>query len=205
MRTRVKVCGLTNLADALVAMAAGADALGFILAESPRQLRPDQVKQIITKLPPLAVTVGVFVDAPADEVKQVRDFCGLDMVQLVGGPGNDAADAMLGGPRRVIRVQGMSGQTVADPEAHPGATLLLDTSVKGMHGGTGKTFDWGLAVEAAKQRPLLLAGGLNPDNVEMAIQTVRPYAVDVSSGLEIEPGRKDHDKIASFVRRVHNA
>ncbi len=204
MRTRVKVCGLTNLADALVALNAGADALGFILAESPRQLRPDQVKQIISQLPPLAVTVGVFVDAPADEIKRIRDFCGLDMVQLVGGSG-DAADAMLGGPRRVIRVQGMGGEGKADPEAHRGATLLLDTAVKGMHGGTGKVFDWKLAVEAARLRPLILAGGLGPDNVEQAIQTVRPYAVDASSGLEMEPGRKDHDKIASFVRRAHNA
>lgn len=204
MRTRVKICGLTNLADALVAVNAGVDALGFILAESPRQLRPDQVKQIIGQLPPLVLTVGVFVNTPAQEVKNVRDFCGLDMVQL-HGLANDAADALLGGPRRVIRVQGMSDGGKADPEAHQGATLLLDTAVKGLHGGTGKVFDWGLAVEAARQRPLILAGGLNPDNVQQAINTVRPYAVDVSSGLEMEPGRKDHDKIASFVRRAHNA
>ncbi|ADK84006.1 N-(5'phosphoribosyl)anthranilate isomerase (PRAI) [Desulfarculus baarsii DSM 2075] len=204
MSTRVKICGLTSLEDAMAAVAAGADALGFVLADSPRQLRPDQVRHIVAQLPPLVVTVGVFVNAAVAEVQNVRDFCGLDMVQL-HGPANQAADRLLGGPRRVIRVVSVGLDQAPDPAAHPEAAMLLDAKVQGLAGGTGKTFDWPLALAVAQSRPIILAGGLNPDNVRLAIQTVKPFAVDVSSGVEAQPGRKDHAKLARFIQNARAA
>ena len=191
---RVKICGLTNPADALCAARAGADALGFVFAESPRRVGPDQAREIIAGLPPLVATVGVFKDAPLDEVLRLRRLCGLDWVQLCGG--EDAAYLAACGPR-VIKTLAV-GDRPPDVRAHPGARLLLDAaSVKG--GGSGRCFDWGLAREAAQARPLILAGGLNPENVGQAIAIARPWAVDVSSGVEAAPGRKDHELIQRFI------
>lgn len=201
MRVRVKICGLTNLADARAAYALGADALGFVLAPSPRRVSPDQVKAMVAALPPLAATVGVLVGAGLEEARKARDYCGLDAVQLHGDQGEDTV-AALG--RGVIKVLSM-GQDPPDPACYPGAMLLLDTLVPGQAGGSGRTFDWSLARDIARMRPIMLAGGLNPDNVEAAIQMVRPHAVDVSSGVESAPGRKDHDKLASFIARVRAA
>lgn len=196
--TRVKICGLTSLEDAHAAVAAGADALGFVLAPSPRRVSPDQARAIIRRLPPLVATVGVFVDEPPEEVARLKAWCGLDWAQLHGGEGQAHVEALA---PRVIKVIPM-GRHTPEPQAHLGVCLLLDTAVVGRTGGTGKSFDWTLAVELARQRPVILAGGLNPENVAQAIAIVKPFAVDVSSGVEREPGRKDHAKIRSFVARA---
>lgn len=195
---RVKICGLTNLADALVAVEAGADALGFVLAPSPRRVTPEQVRAMVAALPPLVATVGVMVDTPPAEARRLRDYCGLGWVQL-HGPAQAGELAILG--PRLIRVVSV-GQEAPDPEVHPGAALLLDTAVAGQHGGTGKCFDWSLALALARWRPIILAGGLTPANVAQAVQTVQPFAVDTSSGVEMSPGRKDHAKIRDFVARA---
>ncbi|MCB2227614.1 MAG: phosphoribosylanthranilate isomerase [Desulfarculaceae bacterium] len=197
--TRVKVCGITNLPDALAACAAGASALGFVLAHSSRQVAPDQARAIIAALPPLVATVGVFVDAPPREVAELRAYCGLDWVQLHGE--ESEAEAASLGPR-VIKALKVGPGREPDPVAYPGCHLLLDTHDPSQAGGTGQAFDWSLAKPVAARRPIILAGGLNPDNVASAIAQVQPFAVDVSSGVEIEKGKKDHELIASFLARA---
>ncbi|MCA1990148.1 MAG: phosphoribosylanthranilate isomerase [Desulfarculus sp.] len=191
---RVKICGITNLPDALAALRAGADALGFVFAESPRRVEVDQALEIIAQLPPLAATVGVFKDAPLEEVLRLKKLCGLDWVQLCGR--EDSLYVTACGPR-VIKTLAVDGQP-PDGRVYPDACLLLDApSPRG--GGAGKCFDWNLARPLAQARPVILAGGLNPDNVGRAIATARPWAVDVSSGVEAAPGRKDHELIQRFI------
>lgn len=199
MTTRIKICGITNLDDALAACRLGADALGFVLAPSPRQVSPEQARAIIASLSPLVNTVGVFVNAPLAEVSELRRFCGLDWVQLHGDEDEDQA-AALG--RRVIKALRVSAERPPDAAAYPGCSLLLDTYHPQAVGGTGQTFDWGLAQGIARQRPIILAGGLTPDNVNRAIKQVQPFAVDVSSGVEKQKGVKDHERIASFIAQV---
>ncbi|MBU2549876.1 MAG: phosphoribosylanthranilate isomerase [Proteobacteria bacterium] len=199
---RVKVCGLTNLDDSLAAAGFGADALGFVFAPSPRRIEPDKARGIVLGLPPFVLRVGVFVDAPVEWIEEVRRHCELDVVQLHGSESEDFVSC-LGG--RIIKGLRVGGETPLPERAYAGATLLLDTYEPGRAGGTGRTFDWSLAVEPARQRPVILAGGLTPDNVSQAVQTVSPYAVDVSSGVESEPGRKDHEKLECFIRRAKSA
>lgn len=199
MTPRIKICGITNLSDALAACRLGADALGFVLAPSPRQVSPEQARAIIAQLPPLVNTVGVFVDAPLVEVGELRRYCGLDWVQLHGDEDEDYA-AALG--RRVIKALRVSAERPPDPVAYPGRGLLLDTYHPQAVGGTGQSFDWGLARDIARERPIILAGGLSQDNVARAIKQVQPFAVDVSSGVEKEKGVKDHERIASFIAQV---
>jgi phosphoribosylanthranilate isomerase len=200
--TRVKICGLTNLEDALAACRLGADALGFVLAQSPRRISPDAVRAIIRVLPPLVSTVGVFVNAEPEEMSQLRRYCGLDWVQMHGQEGE--AEAASLGPR-VIKALKVGPGLEPDANAYPGCALLLDTYDPQAAGGTGKSFDWSLARRIARIRPVILAGGLNPDNVARAIEQVQPFAVDVSSGVEIWKGKKDHERIANFIARVKTA
>ncbi|MCF8033041.1 MAG: phosphoribosylanthranilate isomerase [Desulfarculaceae bacterium] len=197
--TRVKICGITNREDALAACQAGAHALGFVLAESSRRVSPDQAREIITGLPPLVATVGVFVDAPPREVAELRAYCGLDWVQLHGSE-SETETASLG--PRVIKALGVGAGREPDPAAYPGCALLLDAYDSSQAGGTGQSFDWSIAQDIARQRPIILAGGLTPKNVGAAIAQVQPFAVDVSSGVEIEKGKKDHELIASFLARA---
>jgi phosphoribosylanthranilate isomerase len=196
---RVKICGITCQEDALAAAYAGADALGFIFAKSPRQVEPQKAREIIAALPGLVHSVGVFVDESLDHVKQVREFCGLDYVQLHGEEDRFYTSSLT---PKVIRTLGMGSGPAPSADDYPDAFLLLDTQVKGQRGGTGKTFDWSLAAPIAARRQVMLAGGLNPDNVARAIKTVKPFAVDVSSGVELSPGRKDHERIAEFVKNA---
>lgn len=195
---RVKVCGITRVEDALAAVRFGADMIGFVLAKSPRQVSPEVVREIVRELPPV-LTVGVFVNSSPQWVNEVRSFCGLDIAQLHGDETED--DAMLVGGRvfKVLRVRG--GATL-DEHAYPTATLLLDTYSPEARGGTGRTFDWNAAVEIAGKRPIILAGGLTPENVTLAVEAVHPYAVDAASGTESEPGKKDHEKLERFLRRA---
>jgi phosphoribosylanthranilate isomerase len=194
---RVKVCGITNLEDAFAAVAYGADAIGLVLAPSPRQVTVDEAGEIARQIPPFVTKVGVFVDESADDVNRIADQCGLDAVQLHGHEPEEMTARIVTTVIKAIRV---STNEPVESTAYPGCVLLLDTYVPGTPGGTGITFDWALAKDAAAHRPIVLAGGLTEDNVTSAIETVCPYAVDVSGGVEAEPGRKDHDKIARFIR-----
>ena len=194
--TRVKICGITNRKDALAAVRAGADALGFVFAPSPRRVTLDQAVSIIADLPPFIATVGVFVDTDAAEIEAVVKQCGLHYVQLHG-----TSDHAIASPVPVIRA--FSAVSGADEViAHPARFVLLDGYDPSRAGGTGRTCDWSLAAQVAGKRPLILAGGLRPDNVASALEAVRPAAVDVSSGVESEPGRKDHQQIQSFIQEV---
>jgi phosphoribosylanthranilate isomerase len=194
---RVKICGITSLEDALVAASLGADAVGFVFAKSPRQVAPEVVRAIVSQLPAFVTTVGVFVNESVSRIEELRLFCRLHMVQLHGDESEEMVAQLA---PRVIKAVKVDSETPAGVEAFSKATLLLDTYSPSAAGGTGKRFDWSLAVSVAKKRPIVLAGGLTPENVAQAIKMVRPYGVDVSSGVEIGPGRKDHAKIEQFIR-----
>ncbi|MEW6574061.1 MAG: phosphoribosylanthranilate isomerase [Bacillota bacterium] len=215
MGVRVKICGIRDAETAAVAVAAGADALGFVFAESKRKIAPETAREIISRLPPFVATVGVFVDAPREFVSEVADFCRLDAVQLHG---TESPEYCLELGRKVIKAFGVRQKGILSSGAATGGLLseadleliaayhsvsavLLDTSVPGLAGGTGRTFDWGLLSGMRFQVPLILAGGLTPENVAAAVRIARPYAVDVSSGVETD-GRKDAAKIHVFIRQA---
>jgi phosphoribosylanthranilate isomerase len=205
MTVRIKICGITNEEDALAAAQLGADAIGFVFAPSPRQVTAERAKEIISSLPPLTQTVGVFVNEDPDKVASLAQFCGLDLLQLHG---DESAAYCSRFGRRVIKALRLRSQDDLQGLAEFSSVvdaLLLDTYVPEQYGGTGLTFDWNLAVQARGVGRVILAGGLNPENVASAIHTVEPYAVDASSGLEREPGLKDHQKMAKFIERVHQA
>ncbi len=200
---RVKICGITNLEDALLAADLGADALGFIFyPPSPRSVEPDAAKAIIAQLPPFVTTVGVFVDEDAATVKELAAAVGMDWLQLHGKETPDYCRSL---GRQVIKAFRIRDEkSLADLAAYQGAVqaLLLDTYKKGQVGGTGETFNWDLAREAKKNGPIILAGGLTPQNVALAISAAQPAAVDVASGVEAAPGRKDPAKLRAFFAAV---
>jgi len=202
---RIKICGITNLDDALLAAELGADALGFIFyPKSPRYVSPDTVREIIAHLPPFVVTVGVFVDEAAAVVRDLAAQVGLDWVQAHGQEPPDYCRSL---GRRVIKGFRMKdASSLQDLEPYRGAVqaLLLDTYKKGQVGGTGENFDWRLAREAKKYGQVILAGGLTPDNVAQAIKVAQPQAVDTASGTEAAPGRKDVEKLRAFFKAVKN-
>lgn len=200
--TRVKICGITNLADALLAAEAGADALGFVFAPSPRQVTPEQAAAILRELPPFVTTVGLVVD---QDPLPILDRCPLDVVQFHG---SETPEMVARAGRRAFKA--FRVRAAADLEALPeyenAAAFLLDAYVPGIAGGTGRRFPWQLAVEAKRfGKPVIVAGGLTPGNVAHCIETTRPYAVDVSSGVEAEPGRKDPAKLSIFMRAARQA
>ena len=199
--TRIKICGTTNLDDALMAVEAGADALGFIFVpDTPRYLHPDKAAKIIEELPPFITTVGLFVNANQSEIDTIADSCSLDAVQLHGEEPPELCQALN---RRVVKAFRVKDETsLANLQDYRVSAYLLDTYVKGAMGGTGKVFDWNLAVKAKNYGRIILAGGLNPENITLAISRVRPYGVDVSSGVEMRPGLKDPAKIKAFVGAV---
>jgi len=202
---RVKICGIINLEDALLAADLGADALGFIFyPPSPRAVAPDAARAIIAQLPPLVTTVGVFVDEDAARVKELAAAVGLDWLQLHG---KEAPEYCQGLGRRVIKAFRIQDEkSLAGLAAYRGAAqaFLLDTYKKGQVGGTGEVFNWDLARQARKYGPIILAGGLTPENVAQAIAAAQPQAVDVASGVEAAPGKKDHVKLRAFVARVRS-
>lgn len=195
---RVKICGITDIETALCAVGAGADALGFVFTESKRRISPERAREIIDSLPPFISRVGVFVNQPLEEVLQIAGHTGIDTLQLHGEETPEYCSAFN---YKVIKAFSVSSAYDFSAAAlYRANAFLLDTSVPGQRGGTGKTFDWRLA-EGFREGPLVLAGGLTPENVERAVKTVGPYAVDVSSGVETG-GRKDIKKIVEFVRRA---
>ena len=203
--TKVKICGITNLEDAAAAVEAGADALGFVFhPKSPRYILPALAKQIIMGLPPLVIAVGVFVDEEQQIVRSLMDDCGLELAQLHGHE-SAAYCHELGRPvLKALRVKDRSSfLALAEFQGRAGVRgFVLDAFSDQAYGGTGLVIDWQLAAEVARAANVLLAGGLTPDNVAKAIQSVQPYGVDVSSGVEREPGKKDHEKVRAFIRAV---
>lgn len=202
MRTRVKICGITRVEDGLAAARAGADAIGLVFyARSPRAVSAAQARTIVRALPPFVTTVGLFVDAAAEDVRHVLQAVPLDLLQFHGDESPEQC-RIYGRPYlKALRMR--EGVDVAATARTYGdaAGLLVDTYVEGVAGGTGLAFEWSrLPHDLA--RPVILAGGLTPDNVAAAVVQVRPWAVDVSGGVEAAPGLKDAAKIAAFIRGV---
>lgn len=196
---RVKICGITDSFIAGAAVKAGADALGFVFAESPRRVDPETARRICLSLPPFVARVGVFVNSPPGVVREIVDYCGLDYAQLHGDETPEYCGNLR---RRVIKAfKVRDAASLAKIREYPVAGVLLDALVPGQDGGTGRAFDWSLARDLPDVPPLVLAGGLTPENVGQAVRLVRPYAVDVSSGVETE-GKKDPEKIRLFIRRA---
>jgi phosphoribosylanthranilate isomerase len=205
-RTRIKVCGITCQEDSRAAVASGADALGFIFVEqSPRLVEPDRVRSITVALPPFVDRVGVFLDEEIDVVKEIVHYCHLTVVQLHGAESPEYCRKI---PCQVVKsfsIRTGSDNEELAPYADAVSGFLLDTYHKDMAGGTGRTFDWKLVEQVRPPGPVILAGGLTPENVGEAIRQVKPFAVDVNSGVEYQAGRKDLDKLKSFVREVRKA
>ncbi|OHB94035.1 MAG: hypothetical protein A3E19_00725 [Planctomycetes bacterium RIFCSPHIGHO2_12_FULL_52_36] len=254
---KVKICGITNLVDARMAVELGADALGFVFAPSPRQISTNRARDIIRRLPPFVTPVGVFVDEEIGRVLDVATHTGLKAVQLHGRETPDYVECLCGfldspsleGRGKALHHKGTGQSSEPGPVPdwyrgeggiHPHPTLphqgggnfvsrqfwiikavrvrtrrdlaklgkyeahafLLDSYVRGKLGGTGKTFPWGPAREARQLGTIILSGGLNPENVQTAIRAVRPYAVDVSSGVESSPGKKDRRLVKEFIQAV---
>lgn len=197
---RVKICGITNVHDARRAAKLGADALGFnFYPKSPRFIKPARARAIVAALPPLLTTVGVFVNEEAGKVIETCRICGLDAVQLHGHEPPRVVESILGIRRiKAIRIRDRSDIKLC--RRYRVEAYLLDAYVPEQYGGTGETFNWSLAREAREFGPVILAGGLTPDNVEEAITKAQPYAVDVASGIESSPGKKDKDLMAEFIK-----
>lgn len=210
MFPRVKICGITNLEDAMAAVEAGADALGFNFAEEAkkrnRYIDPDYADQLGQVLPPFVSKVAVTVN---EDVNSLIGYIGaFDFVQLSGEePAQTAADVQNTiGPVVIKTFRTGPDFSIKKMWDFPAMAYLLDASVPGSHGGTGVTCDWETAHQAvATGMPIILAGGLTPENVAEAVRTVRPYAVDVAGGVESEPGKKDHEKLRAFVRNAKRA
>lgn len=209
---RVKICGITNREDALFTATTGADMLGFVFHDkSPRNVEPETVRGLVSDVKgecPEILCVGLFVDEPADFVRDVSIFCGLDLVQLHGKESPQVVSEFGGLAYKAIRPRtvreledGMARYAVGSSMPD----LLIDTYSPDKPGGTGQVGDWSLAARASAKRRVLLAGGLTPHNVAEAVRAVRPWGVDVSSGVEAEPGRKSHPAVSEFISAVRRA
>ncbi len=197
---RVKICGITRLEDALLAARLGADALGFnFWPGSKRFVAPDAARAIVDRLPPFVTPVGVFVNQPPAEVLATAARAGMALVQLHGDEPPEGVNAL---PVPVIKAFRVADRgSLAALDRYRVRAFLLDAPSTGF-GGSGVTFDWDLAREAAERATVLLAGGLRPENVQDAVRAVRPYGVDVASGVESSPGVKDPEKLARFIGRA---
>ncbi|MNF60269.1 N-(5'-phosphoribosyl)anthranilate isomerase [compost metagenome] len=199
---RIKICGITRIEDALAAVAAGADAIGLVFyAKSPRAVTPAQAKAIVAALPPFVTSVGLFVDMPRAELQRLLVEVPLDLLQFHG---DESPEDCAGHGRpfiKALRVKPGDDVAAAIARYPEAAGILLDTYVPGTPGGTGEAFDWSLVPRDAA-KPVVLAGGLTPDNVGDAVRQVRPYAVDVSGGVEASKGIKDAEKIKAFIQRA---
>ena len=207
--TAIKICGITREQDALAAARCGANAIGLVFyASSPRYVTPARATELMRALPPFVMSVGLFVDASADEVTQTLAVARVDLLQFHGNESPAYCrqiSRQCGVPYlKAARVRPGLDLLQYAHDYHDAKALLLDAYVEGAHGGTGSTFDWAL-IPKNLPLPVVLSGGLTPENVTMAIQAVRPWAVDVSSGVEISKGIKDTAKIAAFVTGVRNA
>lgn len=203
---RIKICGITNLNDALVAVEYGADALGFVFyPKSPRFVTSDTAKSIISALPPFVMSVGVFVDTNREEIERISSQVGLDVIQLHGSEPPEMCN-LNKKVIKAIKVKERADFKLLDSYKNKVSAFLLDSYSPHLLGGTGEVFNWDIAVEAKRFGRIILAGGLTPDNIEEAIRKVRPYGVDVSSGVEGDrKGRKEHKKLRLFIERARRA
>ncbi|MEM7347178.1 MAG: phosphoribosylanthranilate isomerase [Chloroflexota bacterium] len=210
--THVKICGITNLNDALAAVTAGVDLLGFIFYEpSPRYVTPTVVKEIVSTLRSRnhkVICVGVFVDAPQETVSNILTLCDLDAVQLHGEESAQFLDSFAGRAFKVLRPtslaeaeQRIEPYLPCEVDSHL-PCFLLDAYHPNLYGGTGRVTDWSMAATIAQKHSIMLSGSLTVDNVAEAIELVKPWGVDVSSGVELEKGKKDHTKISDFIDAV---
>ena len=196
---------MTTRRDALLAADLGADAIGLVFAESPRQVTVEQAREIVEALPPFVTAVGVFVDELMPSLLEAIAQSGVKAVQLHG---DEPPDALVNLPVPAIKAFRVRTSFDLEPMAqyHHAVAFLLDARVEGQYGGTGHAFEWTLAQEAKRfKKPIVLSGGLRPENVADAIRTARPYAVDVSTGVESRPGRKDPEKLRAFFAAVRDA
>ncbi|WP_449245170.1 phosphoribosylanthranilate isomerase [Desulfobacca acetoxidans] len=204
--TRVKICGITNPEDALLAANLGAQALGFIFyLRSPRSISPEAARNIVAQLPPLVLSVGVFVNEELTTVKAVAERVRLDWVQLHGEEPPEYCRELQCSVMKAIQVKDAGSLMQMRHYLGSVRAFLLDTYKSGQRGGTGIHFDWSLARQAKEYGPIVLAGGLNAENVAAAIREAAPPAVDVASGVEASPGRKDPDKLRAFFQAVASA
>ena len=200
-RIKVKICGTTSLKDAFLAVESGADAIGFIFYKmSPRNISQKEAKEIILQLPPFIETVGVFVNETSDKINRIAEQCKLNSIQLHGEESPALCRRVKRKVIKAFRVK--NSDSLKSIASYKVSGFLLDSYNGGSKGGTGQVFDWNLALRVKKQGPVILAGGLNPYNVYTAIHRVRPYGVDVCSGVEKSPGIKDHEKIREFIKSV---
>ena len=199
---KVKICGITNLDDAMAAVDFGADALGFVFfKKSPRYISPANAKKIIKKLPPFISTAGVFVNENKKNIEKIVLQTGINIIQLHGDETPKACN--LSKPViKAIRVKSIENLELVSKYKDKVSAFLLDTYTPEVFGGTGQIFNWDIAVEARQFGRVILAGGLMPENIEKAVRFVHPYAVDVSSGVEAEKGKKDHRKMKFFIERA---
>ena len=200
---RIKICGITHLTDALTAVEAGADALGFVFVpDTPRFVKPDQVAAIIAQLPPFITTVGIFVSKDSEKIRTIVERCRLDAIQLHADVTPEFCRNLDRRVIKAVRVKDESSLSIlSDYDVN---AFLLDAYVEGKMGGTGHVLDWDLALQAKNYGRIIIAGGLNPDNAAQAVRHVMPYGVDVSSGVESQPGRKDPNKIRKFIDAVRS-
>ncbi len=204
---RLKICGMTNSDDALAAIDAGADYLGFnFYPKSPRYISPKACAHIISNLRSPVTTVGIFVNADPADVAAVLDDCGLDLAQLHGDETPEHLTALWGRAFKAFRGAADGVDYAAFARISPGyPSLLIDAHMPNAYGGTGRTADWEAARSIAAQFPIFLAGGLTPENVANAVERVNPWGVDVASGVEAAPRRKDYRKMKAFVRAARGA
>ena len=208
LRTRIKMCGTTRLTDARKAIELGVDALGFIFVPaSPRYLEPEEAREITVALPPFVTTVGVFVNEGVAEIEETVDYLGLSGIQLHGDEDPDFCRQVGRAlPSCTIMKAFRIGEHTRESELsqfnEQVKGFVLDSYVKEKEGGTGISFDWHILARLNIRKPIVLAGGLSPENIRQALGICQPYAVDVNSGIEIQPGVKDHEKLERFVTEV---
>jgi phosphoribosylanthranilate isomerase len=195
--TKVKICGITNLDDALAAIEFGADALGFVFAPSPRQMTPSAVRDIVSQLPPFICKVGVFLNSELAQVQEIMSLCNLDLAQLHGDESPDYCAGLF--PRAIKVFTTISLPAGRELSHYRVAAYMLDRDKGATAGDAEQSRLWRCAHNIRDYGPVILAGGLTPEIVGRAIEIARPYAVDVSSGVESEPGEKDHGKLRAFI------
>ena len=203
--TQVKICGITNEEDALCAAKLGAAALGFIFyPPSPRNIKPADARKIVSVLPDELVKVGVFVNEKATEIKRVMKYCGLDMIQLHGDE-SPAYCREFPASQVIKAVEFKNDDDFNQASGYDVAAILVDSRHAGLYGGTGKKANWELACRIKNKKPLILSGGLNEGNIAEAIKAVTPNALDINSGVELRPGKKDHAKLARIFDIIQHA
>ena len=204
MRVRVKYCGITRLEDAIFATEQGVDALGFVFYEdSPRYVCPSVASAIIKEIPCMVTTVGLFVNARSSEVKRIAEHTGIDMIQYHGDEHPADCSKVAKKWIKAIRVRREEDVVDAERKYHEASALLLDTWNAKIYGGTGESFDW-QKIPRRTSKPFILAGGLNPSNIGRAIRETKPFAVDVSGGIEVDRGIKDLNKMRAFIEVIES-